>query len=255
MKRKNAHRNKNIKEKPYVLIFGRNPVKEALDANRKIEKILFANDTRGSIKEIEKMAEQKGITYGFFDKEKLNDLAGGSLHRGVIALAEPYRYSKIEDVLHGINEGSRLLLVLDHIEDPQNLGSIIRTAECAGASALIIPKARACEITPAVERISAGATQYMRCVQVSNIANAVEKLKKNGFWIAACDMDGEDYYKADMSGDIALVIGNEGRGISEIVKKKCDFTISVPMKGRINSLNAANAAAVIIYEVVRQRSK
>ncbi|MFR2966351.1 MAG: 23S rRNA (guanosine(2251)-2'-O)-methyltransferase RlmB [Anaerovoracaceae bacterium] len=165
-------------------------------------------------------------------------------------------YANFDDALKKAEKPAKsLLIILDNIEDPHNLGAIMRTAECAGAHGVIIPKRNACGLTETVAKTSAGAIEYVPCIRVSNIVRTIEELKGMGFWIGACDMGGQEYYKADLNGKLAVVIGSEGAGIGRLVKDNCDFTVSMPMRGRINSLNASNAAAVLMYEVRRQRDE
>ena len=184
-------------------------------------------------------------------------MADGVAHQGVIAQSAPYSYAEVSDILENASSKgeSPFIVILDGIEDPHNLGAIMRSAEGAGAHGVIIPKRRAAELTDTAVKASAGAAEYMPCARVTNIARTIDELKEKGVWIWGCDMGGENYSDADLSGGIALVIGNEGKGISRIVREKCDFTVSIPMRGRIESLNASNAAAVLMYEIDRRRHK
>lgn len=242
-------------ELPSNAIIGRNPVMEALRNDREIEKILIGKGAEGSIAKIIGMAKDKGIPIYQSDKLTLDRIAAGGPHQGVIAYASAYSYSEMEDIYAKAEAAGEppLVVILDNLEDPHNLGAIMRTAECAGAHGVIIPKRRSVGLTDTVAKSSAGAIEYMPCVKVANIGQAIDRLKEDGFWIAACDMDGNPYYKQDLTGKLAIVIGSEGAGISQLVKKKCDFVVSMPMVGRITSLNASNAAAVLMYEVRRQR--
>lgn len=237
------------------LIIGRNPVIEALNSGREIEKIIIGKGSEGSVSKIVGKAKDRGIVIYYNDKIALDRLAGGRPHQGVCAYVSDYGYAALEDVYAKAEYYGEepLIVILDNLEDPHNLGAIMRTAECAGAHGIIIPKRRSCGLTEVVAKASAGAIEYMPCIKVSNIAQTIEKLKRDGFWIAACDMDGNNYYKQDLKGKLAVVIGSEGAGISKLVKEKCDFTVSMPMVGKITSLNASNAAAVLMYEVRRQR--
>jgi len=239
------------------IIIGRNPVMEALRNDREIEKILIGKGAEGSVTKIAAMARDKGIPLYQSDKLTLDRIAAGGPHQGVIAYASAYSYSTMEDIFAKAEEAGEppFVVILDNLEDPHNLGAIMRSAECAGAHGVIIPKRRSCGLTETVAKSSAGAIEYMPCVKVSNIGQAIDHLKEDGFWIAACDMDGKAYYKQDLTGKLAIVIGSEGAGISQLVKKKCDFVVSMPMVGRITSLNASNAAAVLMYEVRRQRDE
>lgn len=236
-------------------IIGRNPVMEALRNDREIEKILVGKGAEGSITKIIGIAKDKGIPIYQSDKLTLDRIAAGAPHQGVIAYASAYSYSSMEDIYAKAEASGEppLVVILDNLEDPHNLGAIMRTAECAGAHGVIIPKRRSVGLTDTVAKSSAGAIEYMSCVKVANIGQTIDQLKEDGFWVAACDMDGVPYYEQDLTGKLAIVIGSEGAGISQLVKKKCDFTVSMPMVGKITSLNASNAAAVLMYEVRRQR--
>ena len=236
----------------------RDKVKKSLEAHRndrEMEKILVGKGAEGSIAKIIAMAKEKAIPIYQSDKQTLDRIAGGAPHQGVIAYASAYHYSEMEDIYAKAEAAGEqpLIVILDNLEDPHNLGAIMRSAECAGAHGVIIPKRRSCGLTETVAKSSAGAVEYMPCVKVANIGQAIDALKEDGFWIAACDMDGVTYYQQDLTGKLAIVIGSEGAGISPLVKKKCDFTVSMPMVGNITSLNASNAAAVLLYEVRRQR--
>jgi len=201
------------------------------------------------------MASEKKIPIHFSDKVTLDRVANGENHQGVVASVSAAPNAEIEDILaYAASRGEDpFIVILDGIEDPHNLGAIIRTAECAGVHGVIIPKRRAAGITEVVSKTSAGAIEYMRCARVANIAQTLEKLKGLGVWIAACDMYGAPLFGSELKGPIGIVIGGEGNGIGKLVKEKCDFAISIPMKGHIGSLNASNAAAVVLYEVRRQR--
>lgn len=238
------------------IIFGRNPVLEALKSGRAIEKILLSGSD-GSAVRIAAIARERGIRTMQADKRTLDRLAGGGAHQGVCAFTAQYEYKELADVFARAEASGEepFLIILDGIEDPHNLGAIMRTAECAGAHGVIIPKHSACGLTDTVAKTSAGAIEYMPCVRVTNLTRTIEELKKQGFWIAACDMGGQEYYRADLRGKLAVVIGSEGFGVSRLVREACDFTVSMPMKGKITSLNASNAAAVIMYEVRRQRDE
>lgn len=237
------------------LIIGRNPVMEVLRSEREIEKIVALKDGEGSLKKIVGMAKDKRLPVQFVDKNVLDRLAGGGVHQGIIAYVSQYQYAELEDLLDRAKERSEdpFIIILDGIEDPHNLGAIMRTADGAGAHGIVIPKRRAVGITETVVKTSAGAVEYMPVVKVSNIAQTIDKLKDLGLWIAACDMDGRVYHEQDLKGSLALVIGAEGAGVSRLVKEKCDFVVSIPMAGKISSLNASNAAAILMYEVRRQR--
>lgn len=254
MAKKNQPRHGCGEEKRDNVIFGRNPVTEALKSGREIEKILMSSSEGSAIK-IAAMARERKIPVIKADKTALDRLSGGGAHQGVAAYISAYEYKTIEDILAKAEHAGEepFVIILDNLEDPHNLGAIMRTAECAGAHGVIIPKRNACGLTETVAKTSAGAIEYVPCVRVTNIVRTMEELKKLGFWIAACDMGGQDYYRADLTGKLAVVIGSEGDGISKLVKENCDFTVSMPMVGRITSLNASNAAAVLMYEVRKQR--
>lgn len=239
-------------------IVGRNPVIEALKSEREVEKILVAKgELKGSINKILGIAKDKSIPVQYVDKNRLDTISEGGLpHQGVAALVTPFKYSTIEDILDIAKKTGEdpFIVILDEIEDPHNLGSIIRTAECAGVHGIIIPKRRSASVTMTVVKASAGAVEHMHIAKVNNITNTILELKDNGLWIYGADMDGEEYYfERDFSGPKALVIGSEGKGISRLVKENCDFLVKIPMLGDISSLNASNAASILIYEAVRER--
>ena len=237
------------------IIIGRNPVIEALKNDREIEKILIGKGAEGSIAKIVGMAKDKQIPIYQSDKITLDRIAGGGSHQGVAAYASAYSYAELDDIFALAEKKGEepFIIILDNLEDPHNLGAIMRTAECAGAHGVIIPKRRACGLTEAAVKASAGAVEYMPCVKVANIGQTIDRLKEEGMWIAACDMGGVNYYNQNLTGKIALVIGSEGAGISQLVRKKCDYIVSMPMVGKITSLNASNAAAILMYEVRKQR--
>ena len=238
------------------LLIGRNPVIEALKSGRRIDRILILKDAEGSVRKIIGMAREKGIIISYAERSTLDRVTGGAPHQGVAAYASDFEYCEPEDILNAAAEKGEppFIVVLDGIEDPHNLGAIMRTADAAGAHGVIIPKRRAATVTAAAEKSSAGASAYIRVARVSNIAQTLQYLKREGVWTAAVDMDGASYIQTDLSGAIALVIGGEGSGVSRLVKETCDFCVSIPMKGGVNSLNASNAAAILMYEVLRSRS-
>lgn len=237
------------------IIVGRNPVTEALKSGREIDK-LVVSATEGSMIKILAMAKESGIPVMKAEKAALDRIAPGQAHQGVAAYISPYEYAELDDIFAKAEASGEepFIIILDNLEDPHNLGAIMRTAECAGTHGIIIPKRRACGLTEVVAKASAGAIEYMPCVKVTNIAQTIDELKERGIWVAACDMGGQNYYEADLSGKLAVVVGSEGFGISKLVREKCDFVVSMPMLGKITSLNASNAAAVIIYEVRKQRN-
>ena len=243
-----------MEEAKRELIAGRNPVIEALKAGVEIEKIYILKGAEGSVRKIGAMAKEKGIPVYYEEKHILDKLNTGN-HQGVIAAASAHRYCEVDDILKLAGERGEdpFVVILSGVEDPQNLGAIIRTAEAAGAHGVIIPKRRAAGLTEAVMKASAGALSHMLCARVPNIAQTIEDLKAAGLWIYACDTGGELYSGRTLTGGAGLVVGGEGTGVGKLIKEKCDFVLSIPMKGKINSLNASSAAAVMMYEVRRQR--
>ena len=239
------------------MITGRNAVLEALKSDREIEKLIVAKGAEGSIRKITGMAKDKKIPVQYREKAALDRIAGRNSHQGVIAQVSEYTYCTLDDILRRAEERGEdpFIMILDGLEDPHNLGAVMRTAECCGAHGIVIPKRRSAGITETVAKASAGAVEYMLCARVSNIGQAVDQLKERGVWVAACDMGGKAYTEQDLTGSLAEVIGSEGTGISRLVREKCDFVVSIPMKGKITSLNASNAAAILMYEVVRQRER
>ena len=238
-------------------IEGRNPVLEALRSKRTIEKLLVAKGAgEGSIREIIGKAREKGIVIQEVNRQRLDEISSYNAHQGVIAYVTRYEYVEVEDLIkRGEDKGEPpFIVILDEITDPHNLGAVIRTAECCGAHGVIIPKRRSVGLTPAAVKASAGAVEYLPVAKVTNLVNTLEELKKLGFWIAGADTEGSSYTSQDLTGPIALVVGSEGRGISRLVKEKCDFLVSIPVKGSIESLNASVAAGILMYEVVRQRA-
>ena len=242
---------------PSEVIYGINPVLEALKAERQIlNKVLIAGGKQGAIlRALQQLAREKGVPIQVRPKEVLTQLARTEHHQGVIGLPAESPYASFEDLLQSIRSapGYALVLILDGIEDPQNLGSLIRTAEACGAQGIIIPKDRAVRVTPAVFKASAGAAAHIPVIRVTNLASTLEELKKEGFWIVGADARGEkSLYEMKFDMKVGLVIGSEGKGIRPLVLKKCDYTISIPMKGKVSSLNAAIAGAVILFEILRQ---
>lgn len=238
-------------------ISGRNPVLEILKSDKEIEKLyVLKGDLKGSIKKIIGIAKDRGIIIQQVNKNKLESLSDGNAHQGVVAVVSEYEYSELDDMISYARERGEdpFIVVLDEIEDPHNLGSIIRTAECAGAHGIVIPKRRSASVNSTVYKSSAGAVEHIMVAKVTNISNTLGELKDKGLWIYGADVDGEDYhFNTSLKGAIGLVIGNEGKGISRLVKENCDVLVKIPMKGKISSLNASNAASILMYEVVRQR--
>lgn len=242
------------------IIFGRNPVMEAIKGGREIEKLIVQKGAEGSIVKIQAMARDKGILIQFVEKPAMDRIIGevqvGGNHQGVVAYVSEYPYYTVEDILLRAKEKGEdpFVVILDGIEDPHNLGAIMRSAEGAGAHGIIIPKRRAVGLTDTVAKASAGAVEYLPVAKVSNLVQVIDMLKDKGLWIGACNMDGENYYDRDLTGPIAIVIGSEGVGVGKLVLKKCDFVLSIPMAGKISSLNASNAAAILMFEISKQRN-
>lgn len=237
-------------------IEGRNAVLEAFRSGKTIDKLFILDGCQdGPVKTILREAKKTDVIINFVDKERLDRLSNTGHHQGVVAQAAAYEYAEVDDILEAARQKDEapFVFILDEIEDPHNLGAIIRTANLAGAHGVIIPKRRAVGLTATVAKTSAGAINYTPVAKVTNIAKTIEDLKKEGMWFVCADMDGTTMYDLDLKGSIGLVIGNEGSGVSRIVKEKCDFTASIPMRGDIESLNASVAAGVLAYEIVRQR--
>lgn len=240
------------------IIEGRNPVIEALRSDAQIDTILINKEAaKGSLNKIFELAKAKNILIKNVDKALLDRLSENKKHQGIIAEAMEYEYKEIDDIFNyaKVKNEKPFIVILDEITDVHNLGSIIRSAECLGAHGVIIPKRRAAQINGVVAKSSAGAIEYLPVCRVTNISETLEALKEKGLWIYGADMDGEKYiYEEKFDVPVGLVIGSEGSGIGRLVKEKCDILIKIPMKGRINSLNASNAASIIIYEIIKQRS-
>ncbi len=228
-----------------MIVFGKNVATEVINSNVKINKVILTDNF--SDKYILNYIEQNNIKKEYLDKKIMDRNYKGN-HQGIVLDIEDYKYYKLEDCFD-----SNFVVILDHLEDPHNFGAIIRTCEAAGVDYIIIPKNRSVEINSTVMKVSAGALNNMKIIETNNLSNAIEKLKDNGYWVYATDMDGEDYTSVSYDKKTAIVIGAEGTGISRLVSEKSDFIISIPMSGKINSLNASVAAAIVIYEVVRQR--
>lgn len=235
---------------------GRNAVLEAFRSGRVVDKLFVLERCEdGPVRTILREAKKHDTMVRFVKKERLDQMSETGKHQGVIAMTAAYDYAEMEDILNKAREKGEppFVVVLDNIEDPHNLGAIIRTANLAGAHGVVIPKNRAVGLTATVARTSAGALNYTPVARVTNIARTIEELKKEGLWFVCADMGGTSMYQLDLKGPIGLVIGNEGEGVSRMVKEKCDFVASIPMKGDIDSLNASVAAGVLAYEIVRQR--
>lgn len=244
-------------EEQYII--GRNPVMELLRNKSEIDKIyVLRGESEGSIKKIIGMAKDAKVVVQEVDRQKLDSMADGGVHQGVVALSTGYEYKSVEEIVeYAKSKGEDpFVIILDSIEDTHNLGAIIRTAECAGAHGIIIPKRRAAIVNQTVYKTSAGAVEYMNVARVTNISQTIDYLKDSGLWIYGADMDGEaNYYKTNLTGPIGLLIGGEDKGIGPALIKKCDQLIKIPMTGSINSLNASASAAILIYDIVRQRDE
>ena len=237
-------------------IEGKNPVRELLKTEETIEKIMIVNGTTDpELRQFQQIAKDKGIKVEFADRRAFDKLSETGHHQGVIAFYTDFKYADLnETILKARNEGKDILfIVLDEVLDPHNLGSVIRVAECAGATGVIIPARRSATVNETVVRTSAGATAYMPVIKVNNLNQAIETMKNQNIWVFAADMDGEEMYKTNLKGDIALVVGGEGTGVRDLTKKLCDGVISIPMFGEVNSLNASVSAGIVLYEAVRQR--
>ena len=238
------------------IIEGRNAVIEAFRAGKVIDKLFILDGAQdGPIQTIKREAKKRDTMVRFVTKERLDQLSETGKHQGVVAYTAAYTYAEVDEILAAARSRNEapFVFLLDNIEDPHNLGAIIRTANLAGAHGVIIPKNRAAGVTAAVARASAGALNYTPVARVTNLAQTMEALKKEGLWFVCADMDGTMMYQLDLKGPIGLVIGNEGNGVGRLVREKCDFVASIPMKGDIDSLNASVAAGVLAYEIVRQR--
>lgn len=237
-------------------IVGRNPVIEALRAGRTLNKIVIAKGVTGSVKEIVALAREQKIPVQEVDRAYIEKVAQGLNHQGVVAMASAKEYVELDDILSAAEQKGEapFILILDEIEDPHNLGAILRTAEAAGVHGVVIPKRRAVGLNATVAKASAGAIEYVPVARVNNLVQTIEELKGKGCWIAGADGDApEVFWQSNLKGSIAVVIGSEGKGLGRLIKEKCDFLIRLPMKGQIGSLNASVAASLIVYEVLRQR--
>lgn len=239
------------------VIYGRNAVLEALKAGRPIEKLYVDRPPyTGSLGSIVNQAKKARILVTECDREKLSEMAGGGNHQGVVAACSAVDYVEVDDILKKAEEKGEapFLLICESIQDPHNLGAIIRTAECAGVHGVVISRHHAVGLSDAVAKTAAGALEYIPIAKVSSVAKLVEELKDKGIWTACADMDGQDVYKTNLKGPLALVIGGEHEGITRLVKERCDFVVSLPMKGNVTSLNASVAAGILMYEAAHQRN-
>lgn len=245
-------------EEDECIVSGRNAVRELLAGGRDIEKIFVQSGEReGSINLLIGMAAERKIQIREVDKRKLDELSCGARHQGIVAIAAERNYYSVDDILaYAAERGEKpLILMLDGITDPHNLGAIIRSAECCGAHGVIIPKRRSVGLTSTVAKSSAGAVEHVRVAKVTNLAQTIDELKDRGLWFYLADMNGSPYYETDLTSPTVLVMGSEGFGASRLVKDKCDFTVSIPLYGRVDSMNVSCAASVILAEIARQRSK
>ncbi len=244
-------------ELPEDVLIGRNAVIEAIRSGRGINKLLIADgDKEGSVKEVISLAKEQGIVIQFVERSKIDGIAGGLRHQGVLAYVAPVAYSDLETMLQAAETKGEapFLLLLDELEDPHNLGALLRTADATGVHGVLIPKRRSVPLTATVAKTSAGAVEYVPVARIGNIAQTLRKLKDKGFWVAGADMDGsQNYYEADLTGPLVLVVGSEGHGMSRLTKEQCDFIVKMPMVGKINSLNASVAGSILMYESMRQR--
>lgn len=238
------------------IVFGRNAVKELLASGRDVDKIITARGDRdGSITVLVSMALERKIPVVEADRRKLDDMCRGGNHQGIVAMAAMHDYVSIDDILAIATQKGEapLIAVCDGVEDPHNLGAIIRSAECAGFHGIVIPKRHSATLTATVVKASAGATEHLAVAKVSNLSAAIEELKEKGVWVYGADMAGTTYYETDLKGAVAIVMGSEGKGLSRLVEEKCDFILSIPLYGQINSMNVSAAAAVLFCEAAKQR--
>ena len=248
----------DVVELPEDMVAGRNAVMEALKGSRSVNKLMIANgSTEGSIKEIIAVAKDKGVNIQYWDRSKLDSIARGIRHQGVLAQVAPVQYAELEDILQVAKDRNEppFIVLLDELEDPHNLGAILRTADAAGVHGVLIPKHRSCPLSATVAKTSAGAAEHVPVARVGNLVQTIKKLKQEGLWVAAADMDGKDYYDTDLTGPLLLIIGSEGQGVGRLVKEQCDFVVRIPMVGKINSLNASVAGSILMYEAMKQRRK
>lgn len=241
-----------------MLIFGRNAIIEMMSANKAVYKMWVAsnllNDTRNPVVN---MAKKKGVKIEYVNKNELDKLSQGGIHQGFVAEVEDFQYSSVDEILQYAQEKFEqpFVVLLDKVEDPHNLGSVIRVCECAGVHGVIIPKHHACQVNETVAKTSAGALSHIKIAKVTNLNQVIDELKKQGMWIYAVELGGTDFYKQNLTGSLGLVIGSEGYGISQLTKKHCDGILTLPMCGKVNSLNASVACGVAVFEALRQRRK
>lgn len=239
------------------LIVGRNSVREALKSGRAINKLLIARgEKHGSIVEIINMAHKQGLVVQEIDTAKLGSMSGGLRHQGVAALVSPVPYSDVEAILTAAYQKKEppFLVLLDELEDPHNVGAILRTADAAGVHGVLLPQRRSCSLSATVAKTSAGAVEYVPVARIGNMTQEIDKLKKQGLWVVGADAEGDkDYFDIDLTGPLLVIVGNEGKGLGRLVKQQCDYLVRIPMRGRITSLNASVACSLLLYEVLRQR--
>lgn len=232
---------------------GRNAVYELLKTDKTVEKIMLEKNAQGSLGRLFAEARKKGIRVQFVDKKVLDKESVTGHHQGVIAITTDFKYSSLDDMIAARGEKSGFVILCDGIEDVHNLGSVIRVAECTGADGVVIPSTNSASVTEAVVRISAGAANHVKVAKVNSLNRAVEELKKAGYWLYALEADGQSIYSADLSGNVAIVVGGEDSGVRHLTREKCDFVVSLPMCGKVNSLNASVALGVAAYEVLKKR--
>lgn len=235
-------------------VAGRNAVSELFKTEKNIDKLLIEKEPQGSLKAIFAEARKRNIRVQFVDRKVLDKHSEAGRHQGVIAYTTDYEYSTLDDIILSRGEKDGFVVLCDGIEDVHNLGSVIRVAECAGADGVVIPANNSASVTEAVVRISAGAANHVKVAKVNSLKHAIDKLKQNGFWLYALEADGNNIYDADFSGNVAIIVGGEDSGVRRLTREKCDFTLSIPLKGKVNSLNASVAFGIAAYEVVRKRS-
>lgn len=238
------------------LVIGRNAVAEVLKSERTVDTLyILRGEKNPAVTRLASICRERGGVVKEADRRKLDTLCGGANHQGVAAFVAAHRYASLEDILEYARQKGEppFVIVCDELEDPHNLGAIIRTAEAAGAHGVVIPKRRSASLSFAVGKTSAGALEYMRVARVANLSSALDTLKAEGCWVYGADMDGENYRQTDFSGAVVLVVGSEGKGIGRLVRDKCDFIVSLPMRGKINSLNASVAAGILMYEISAHR--
>ena len=237
-----------------MIIEGRNAVLEALRGEVTVEKVLLLKDAQNlNAKAVVSLCRDKKIPVQFVEKYALDRLSNTGDHRGFIAVTTDFSYSELSDLTVKNGKKSRLLILLDGLEDPHNFGAIIRVADCAGADGIVIPRRRNCGVTDTVVKVSSGAASHVKVAKVANLNDAIRELKEDGYTVLAADMDGDSIYSTDLRGDLAIVIGGEGNGVHQLTKKLCDGVVALPQKGKVNSLNASVACGIILYECVRQR--